>query len=315
MKFTALSVAAMAAVVSSTAIDITKRDTPLSVTLTPLGNSKVKASVTNTGVEGYNVFYKGSFLDNEAPVDKLEVTSAASKAAFKGALLRMKTTDLTDASFLALAPGQTIETEVDIAELYDVEASDSYTVQATGSLRYAAAGTTELVDDSLAFSSNALTMDIDGEAAKSVAYAVVSPDSVEKRTVLSTSSCSSSQLSSLRTALSQCASLATTAANAAVSGSATTFNTYFRTTASATRNTVAARFRAVASDCSSTSSGRTTTYCSDVYGYCTSGVLAYTLPAYNYIAYCPIFYTGIPALSGACHGQDRATTVLHEETQ
>lgn len=76
MKFTALSVAAMAAVVSSTAIDITKRDTPLSVTLTPLGNSKVKASVTNTGVEGYNVFYKGSFLDNEAPVDKLEVTSA-----------------------------------------------------------------------------------------------------------------------------------------------------------------------------------------------------------------------------------------------
>ena len=76
MKFTALSVAAMAAVVSSTAIDVTKRDTPLSVTLTPVSNSKVKASVTNTGAEGYNLFYKGTILDTEAPADKLEVSSA-----------------------------------------------------------------------------------------------------------------------------------------------------------------------------------------------------------------------------------------------
>lgn len=81
MKLTALSVAAMAAVVSSTAIDVTKRDTPLAVTLTPVSNSKVKAAVTNTGAEGYNIFYKGSFLDTKAPVDKLAVSSAGKYSA------------------------------------------------------------------------------------------------------------------------------------------------------------------------------------------------------------------------------------------
>lgn len=80
------------------------------------------------------------------------------------------------------------------------------------------------------------------------------------------------------------------------------------------RSTVAARFRAVASDCGSTTSGNTRTYCNDPYGYCDPNVLAYTLPAYNYIAYCDIFYSYLPALSGTCHAQDRATTVLHEET-
>ena len=77
MKFNLLSVAAMASVVSSTAIDITKRDSPLEVTLSAVSNSKVKASVTNTGTAGYNLFYKGSFLDTDAPVDKLADRTAA----------------------------------------------------------------------------------------------------------------------------------------------------------------------------------------------------------------------------------------------
>ncbi|KAI5367961.1 Putative peptidase M35, deuterolysin, metallopeptidase, catalytic domain superfamily [Septoria linicola] len=314
MKFSILPIAALATLATSTAIDITKRDTPLEVTLTASGNSKVKAAVTNTGSTGYNLFYKGSLLDSATPVDKLSVSGTASKAEFKGALLRMKTTDLTEESFIAIAPGQTIETEVELAELYDVEASDSYTVQATGLLRYAQEGSVELTEDSLAYSSNQITLDIDGAAAAEVAYAVASPDALEKRTQLSTSSCSSTRLTQLRSALSSCQSLANTAATAATSGSATKFQEYFKTTSSSVRSTVAARFRAVASDCGSTTSGRTISYCSDVYRYCDPNVLAYTLPAYNYIAYCDIFYSGLPALSGTCHAQDRATTVLHEET-
>jgi hypothetical protein len=43
-------------------------------------------------------------------------------------------------------------------------------------------------------------------------------------------------------------------------------------------------------------------------------VLAYTLPSQNVIAYCNIFFTALPALSGTCHAQDQATTILHEET-
>ncbi|KAF2206984.1 hypothetical protein CERZMDRAFT_91873 [Cercospora zeae-maydis SCOH1-5] len=226
----------------------------------------------------------------------------------------MKTTDLSEDAFLAIAPGQTIESEVEIAELYDVETSDTYTVQAAGLLRYAEAGSTELTNDTLVYSSNKLDLDIDGEAAKRVAYAVAPLDTLDKRTQLSTSGCSSSQLSQLRSALSSCQSLASAAATAATSGSATKFQEYFKTTSSSVRSTVAARLRAVASDCGSTTSGRTASYCNDSYGYCSSNVLAYTLPASNYIAYCGIFYSGLPALSGTCHGQDRATTVLHEET-
>ncbi|KAI6898138.1 hypothetical protein KC318_g7755, partial [Hortaea werneckii] len=67
-------------------------------------------------------------------------------------------------------------------------------------------------------------------------------------------------------------------------------------------------------DCGSTTGGSTRTFCSDIYGGCSSNVLAYTLPAYNYIAYCPLFFNYLPALTGQCHAQDQATTVLHEET-
>lgn len=88
----------------------------------------------------------------------------------------------------------------------------------------------------------------------------------------------------------------------------------FQTTSSSTRSTVAARLRAVASDCASTTGGKTRTYCTDIYGGCESNVLAYTLPSNNYIAYCPLFFNQLPALSGQCHAQDQATTVLHEET-
>ena len=70
------------------------------------------------------------------------------------------------------------------------------------------------------------------------------------------------------------------------------------------------RSRAVASDCGGGT--RTTTNCNDPYGACSSNVLAYTVPSQNFIAYCNIFFTGLPALTGTCHGQDQATTVLHE---
>ena len=86
------------------------------------------------------------------------------------------------------------------------------------------------------------------------------------------------------------------------------------TTDNSTRNTVAERLQAVASDCNTTASGPTRTYCTDVYSGCASNVLAYTLPAYNYIAYCPLFFDNLPALTNTCHNQDQATTVLHEET-
>jgi hypothetical protein len=74
MKITAAAFVALVASVSSTAIDLEKRDSPLSVSLTQVEDSKVKVSLTNNNEASYKLFYKGTFLD-EAPTDKLSVSS------------------------------------------------------------------------------------------------------------------------------------------------------------------------------------------------------------------------------------------------
>lgn len=74
MKVTVSALAALVATASSTAIDLQKRDTPLSVSLTQVEGSKVKVALTNNDKTNYNLFFKGTFLD-KAPVEKLYVTS------------------------------------------------------------------------------------------------------------------------------------------------------------------------------------------------------------------------------------------------
>lgn len=70
MKFiTGLSLIASALAVS---IDLEKRDGPLAVTIESIGNSAVKATITNTGSEAIKVFKTGSLLDSTA-VEKAEI--------------------------------------------------------------------------------------------------------------------------------------------------------------------------------------------------------------------------------------------------
>lgn len=147
-------------------------------------------------------------------------------------------------------------------------------------------------------------MSIDGAVAATVAKAL------DKRTVLG-SSCTGNKLSAIRTALSNCQRLASAAASAASAG--TKLDTYFKSTATSVRNTVSARLRAVASDCGG-SGGATSTNCNDPYGACSGNVLAYTVPSQNFITYCNLFFNELPDLTRTCHGQDKANTVLHEET-
>ncbi|OQO12232.1 hypothetical protein B0A48_02873 [Cryoendolithus antarcticus] len=302
--------AAVAATVSATAVDLTKRASPLAVSLTSVSDTKVKIAVTNTGSEDYNLFYKGTFLDSDSPADKLVVSSAAAVAPFNGVFQRMATHELSADVFKPLLAGQTLEEEVEIAELYELGADGEYSVAAIGAMPYAPLNSTSLSGKALPFSSNKLAINV--EAAKAAAVPFVVDKMIAKRTTIQ-SDCTGSRLTAVRTGLSNCARLATAAATAASSGNAAKFSEYFKTTSSTTRNTVAARLRAVATDCS-TSSTRTKTYCTDVYGGCSSNVLAYTVPSLNIIAYCPIFFSYLPALSGQCHAQDQATTILHEET-
>jgi deuterolysin len=209
-------------------------------------------------------------------------------------------------AFLTIAAGETIEKEIQVAQLYDLSTSGLYEVIAAGTIPYAESGSTEITGVQ-SYESNTVSLDIDGEAAS----AISSLHDIG-RTIIQ-SDCSGTRLSAVTAGLRACASQASAAASQAASGSATRFQTFFRTTATATRNTVAARLRAVASDCSSSSSGVSRTYCNDPYGYCTSGVLAYAVPSANNINYCPSFYS-LPAVTRSCYAQDQAGTVLHEET-
>jgi deuterolysin len=210
---------------------------------------------------------------------------------------------LSSADFVTLAAGESKEVTVETAALHTLNDGGDFDVFAKGLLPYAEEASTELTG-SLDYESNKLTMSIDGAQAATVAKAIV------KRTTVG-SSCTGSKLSAVRTALSNCARLATSAASAASSG--TKLSTYFKSTSSSVSSTVAARLRAVASDCGGSSS-RTSTNCNDPYQGCSSNVLAYTVPSANFITYCPIFFSELPALASSCHGQDQATTALHEET-
>ena len=74
--FTQLTLAALAAYASASAVNPHKRDTPLSVVLTASGNSEVKVAVTNNGDKALNLLSKGTFLDEENPVEKVTLYAA-----------------------------------------------------------------------------------------------------------------------------------------------------------------------------------------------------------------------------------------------
>jgi deuterolysin len=74
--FTQLSLAALAAYVSATAINVNKRESPLGVTLEAAGNSEVKVAVTNNGASTINLLSKGTFLDEVNPVQKVKMFSS-----------------------------------------------------------------------------------------------------------------------------------------------------------------------------------------------------------------------------------------------
>jgi len=298
------SLAALIVLTSATAINVNKRDSPLSVKLEAAGNSEVKVVVKNNGDKALNLLSKGTFLDEELPVEKIKMFTADTVVPFEGIKLRLLTTGLTPDAFTQLAAGESKELVVEAAALHTLDKGGDFDVIAEGTIPFAEAGSTELVGE-LAYTSNTLHMSIDGAQAAKIEKAI----NLRKRTTVS-SDCTGTKLSAVRTALSNCVSLANAAASAARAG--TKLSTYFRSTSSSVANTVAARLSAVASDCGGGS--RTETHCQDVYQACSSNVLAYTAPSANFIAYCNLFFTALPALASSCHAQDQATTVLHEET-
>ncbi|KAF9631833.1 Peptidase M35 deuterolysin [Lasiodiplodia theobromae] len=310
MKFLAGSLLALATVVSGTAVNLNKRDTPLDVKLEMVGNSEVKATLTNNGDAALKLFKVGSILDKTA-VEKAEVNSPESRVAFEGIRLRMATENLDEDAFQSLAAGESVEVQFDIAEAHDLSQGGAFDILSEGAISYAEEGSTAIAG-AVPYTSNKISATVDGTEAKKVREEFV------KRTVKRTAvnaDCTGTRRTATVNAVTNCRSLALAASSAAASGSASKFQEYFKTTSASTRSQVAAVFGRVASECGSTTSGVSDYYCTDVYGNgCQSGVLAYTLPSASYMVNCPLYFSGLSATSRTCHAQDQQTTTLHEMT-
>lgn len=72
--FTQIIIGALATLGAARVLD--QRATGLSVSLTAEGNSKVKATVTNTGTTDLNLLSVGTMLDTAEAVEKVKVYSA-----------------------------------------------------------------------------------------------------------------------------------------------------------------------------------------------------------------------------------------------
>ncbi|KAI9038261.1 neutral protease II [Aspergillus affinis] len=308
MRFATVS-AALAAFASTAAAvpvsDAAAASPSLSVKLSQIDNTRVKAVVTNSGKEDVDFVHLNFFRDS-APVKKVSVFRGKSEVQFEGVKRRFRMNGLTKEAITSLAAGDSIEDEFDIASTADLAKGGTITLNSKGFVPIVKNGK---VTGYIPYTSNQLDVDVDGPKASQIKKTIAQN---LRRTSLE--SCSGSQKSALEKALSNAADLATQAADAAESGDDDKFEEYFKTTDKETRSTVAERLRAVAKEASSTSGGSTKYYCEDTLGYCEPNVLAYTLPSQDVIANCDIYYSELPALAEKCHAQDQATTTLHEFT-
>ncbi|KAF6826621.1 deuterolysin metalloprotease [Colletotrichum plurivorum] len=305
MKFS-IGISLLATLASAVSVDKAKRDTsPLDVKLEVVGNSGVKAVLTNTGESALKLFKTGSILDS-APVEKVEVFTSGNKIDFDGVRLLIATSGLTEEAFQVIGAGESIEVEFDAAELHDLSTAGEVDIVTSGAFSFADADSTEITG-TIPFTSNSVHAAVNGEEA-----AKVRRDFLEKRTVVQ-SDCTGTRRTATVNAISRCRSLAAAAQQAAASGPAARMTEYFKSSTTATRNTVAAVFGRIVSECGSTTSGVSRQYCTDIYPACSSGVIAYTVPGQSYMVNCPLFFT-MTASSSTCHAQDQKNTILHEMT-
>jgi deuterolysin len=307
MRFQVLSVAALASLASAVSAALDKEGSPLSVSLEVTDNTAVKATIKNTGSEDLKLFKTGTFLD-DAHVEKVEVFKAGDQVAFDGIRLRVSTANLDESAFQIVKAGESIEAAFDFAIAHDVSAGGDFDLVTEGAFAFAELDSTAITG-TVPFVSNKVSVAVDGAKAGKIRRDYIE---LAKRSVVQ-SDCTGTRRTTTTTALSNCASLARTAASAAVNNAAK-LNEYFKSTSSSTASTVQAVFNRVATQCGSTTSGDSRYYCTDILGACSNGVLAYTSPSTSQMVNCPLFFSGLTALSRTCHAQDQATTILHEMT-
>lgn len=232
---------------------------------------------------------------------------------FDGIRLTVQQTNLPETAFQTLAAGESTDVEWDPAEVHDLSSGGDYHFLVRGSFQTAPLNSTE-VTGVIPYDSNLLYTHVDGKSASKVRRDFHARLQAKvKRTQLQ-SDCTGTNGQEQRAALTNCRTLAQDAARAASNGSAQKLTEYFKSSTSQTRSSVAAVFNAIATECGSTTGGVSTQYCTDVLDSCEQGVLAYTLPSQSLMVSCPLYFNQLSALTTRCHGQDQATTTLHETT-
>ncbi|KAL1955650.1 hypothetical protein VTO42DRAFT_8195 [Malbranchea cinnamomea] len=328
IQFIFLVVAAvlLSPVYSAAIVPTGVRHRGIEVNLEALGNSQVRVTVSNNADHEISVLKMNSFFD-ESPIQKVNVyrdDDSKEEVLFKGIQPRYDLTHLTPKNFASLAPGSNITSEFDIADTLDLSPGGNYTISSQGVFLVGRDTNSSSITGVAPYKSNTIKVSIDAASIAnrtrsrllSHSFTTLAP-----RTQLDSDSCTGTQEGeALQTALQNTVSLSLRAARAARYGDQRRFEEYFRTTSESVRQDVSSRFLAIAVEASSSSSSSsspsrssTTYFCTDPLGYCNSNTLAYAIPSRSVIVNCPLYYR-LPDLTTRCHGQDQATTTLHELT-
>ncbi|KAH8165869.1 deuterolysin metalloprotease M35 [Xylaria polymorpha] len=302
MKAAAI-VSCLTGLANAAAINL-RGESPLVVEIEQVGNSEVKASITNTGNAGLRLLKAGSILDS-APVEKARVAQG-------GIRVYVHTADLQDEAFQTIEAKETIEVQWDTAQLHDLSAGGDFNISTEGSLQYAEEGSNQIVGQ-VVYGSNVIQAQVDGVQAAQIHNAFHQGEKA-KRAVIQ-SDCSSSQKSIVNAAIGVAKTYVQNAAAAANAG--TKLQEYFKSTSSSTKSTVVNVFNKISTSVvNSGTSGNAKLYCTDVGSWCTDGVVAYTQPGSvgsEYIVLCPYWFQ-FPATGNTCHIADQPYVIVHEAT-
>ena len=317
-----MAAAALLIPVHSVAIDRLRlgvRHAGIDVNLESLGDAQVKVTVTNNADHSISVLKLNSIFD-ESPIQKVHVYKDGSheELPFHGIQPRYDLDYITPDDFTPLAPGANISSQFDIAETLDLSSGGTYSISAQGVFLTSSDTNTSSITGVAPYKSNVLTLHLDASD-----ISTRSPILLSRRADLSVDSCTNTpQGTILQTALRNAALLSRQSSVAARLGPASKFHEYFRTTSPHIRRSVSSRFAAIAHEASSLSKpsltskggkGKVTYHCTDPFSYCRDGILAYAIPQQSIVVNCPMYYR-LPDLTDRCHGQDQATTTLHEFT-
>ncbi|KAE8383317.1 Deuterolysin metalloprotease family-domain-containing protein [Aspergillus bertholletiae] len=269
----------------------------IDVQLQSLGNSTIKALITNIADENLRVVKRGGLLDNELPTKKVVVSGSGADPTFTGAQVDYINTHLNDEAFMDLAPKQTIESIFDVADSHDLSPGEKYSAIADGMLEYTKSNNPKKFFV-VPYTSNAVAFDAPEDAANRL---------VTRATL---ESCSGEYNQLMQENLAQAAKMAEAAAADARDGSSGLFQKFFKSQDEADKKEVAERLEAIAKE--ATSKGTLTYYCQpSAQDSCGGNIAAITYPTLNRVVNCQAYYQTQQVVN-QCGYLDQAAISLHE---